>query len=541
MRGCWLLVATLCWATAAQAGLLDDVAERLNPIKATVLTDKGGEILLDVGSNNGVVPSDLFAVGGKGEKIVHPQTGAILGEVPIAKGVVQVTWVKENFCGAKRVRGKEALTPGDMATRYGELDARLLGCAPGGEGMLADLRQKLPQLRWQDYRPASATECAAPPTGSSDLLFVDTDRELLVRDGGGALLHRFALPAVVPVANAAAPVVAGAAIGNAPFRERWYAGDWEGRPAAVAVADFDGDKAQEIVVAASRRIVVGRSVERKWQPLSAIEVPVSHQILALEAFDIDGDGTPELCVSAARDADLSSFVYRLQKGALVEVQKGLPWLLRAVTTAASGERFLSGQERGEKSWAGKAVRLQWQDGKLRAGEKLDLPDGTGLRGMAYLASDKGAALVRLNSFDNLQILDANGDKLWKSDLNYGGSETFIEIPDGIGKTNDYATRNLYVQQRLEALGANRVLVPVNIGSRTFNRLISYDESQMQLLEWDGRALHTIWETAKEKGYLADYLWADLDNDGSAELAMLVAYSKGGLLSKGQFSLTVLEP
>lgn len=532
LRRCFVLALLLLPIPAFAAGPAEQAAKRFASLKATILSERGGEVLIDAGSAAGVLPLDLFAVAGTGTPVVHPQTGAVLGEVTETKAVLQITWVKDNFSGAKRLRGSAQLNSGDKATRYADLAARFIDCASDAESLSTELRSQLPQLRWGSYQTADDCTSAMKQMTDADLFFLAGAGELSVRDATGNLLQRFVREA------APQPVRPAAAATGMPAFERWYGGDWKGAPAAVAAGDFDGDKQIEVVVAGTRRVSLGRSVQRTWQELGSVELPVTHQVLAVEACDVDGNGNAEVCVSAARDNALSSSVYLWRDGKLVELQKGLPWLLRVLEE--NGKQVLYGQELENGHWSGPIRRLDWDGRQLVPGALLSLPAGTGLRGLAQITVDSKPALLRLNRNDTMEVFDAQGESLWQSETPYGGSENFLEVAGDVSLGREHNTRNLYVQQRLQVISTDQVLVPINIGSRAFNRMISYDESQVQLVRWDGRALRVVWELPKEKGYLADCTWADVDNDGKAELLMLMAYSKEGVFSKGRYSLVVLE-
>lgn len=523
-------ILLLALATSATAAPLEVLTARLASRTATVLSERNGEVLIDAGSKAGVSPLDLFAVATAGTPVIHPQTGAVLGELGETETVLQVTWVKENFSGARRVRGAAPLAAGVQATSFGGLQGDFLACGSDAEGLLAELRRRLPTLRWGEYRRSDGDCAAGAGAGHADLNVLATAERVTVRDAAGNLLVAVERSAAPPPATAVAPT-AGA--------ERWYAGDFKGEAAGVVGADFDGDRRQEVAVAGGRQIRLGRIEARSWQELAQLELEKGVRILALDAIDLDGDGRSELCVSAGRDGELSSSILAWRDGRLVELQRQLPFLLRALALK-EGPPELYGQELANGQWHGPLRRLVWNGDALAVAEAPRLPAGTGLRGAVEVAAEGGTALLRLGWNDTLEVLDAAGEELWQSSSPYGGSETYLEVAGDVAQGSEHNTRYLYVQQRLQRVAADQVLVPINFGSRRFNRQVSYEESQVQVVRWDGRTLRELWETPKEKGYLADVLWSDIDNDGQAEVVMLVAFAKEGIFSKGRYSLVVLE-
>ena len=60
------------------------------------------------------------------------------------------------------------------------------------------------------------------------------------------------------------------------------------------------------------------------------------------------------------------------------------------------------------------------------------------------------------------------------------------------------------------------------------------------MQWDGAQLRPLISGRVEKGYLVDYRYADIDNDGRKELASLLVTARPGLTSKGRYLIVVNE-
>jgi len=49
------------------------------------------------------------------------------------------------------------------------------------------------------------------------------------------------------------------------------------------------------------------------------------------------------------------------------------------------------------------------------------------------------------------------------------------------------------------------------------------------LEWDGAGLVENWRTKKISGYVSDYQFKDIDNDGENEIVLALVLSVGGTI------------
>ena len=105
---------------------------------------------------------------------------------------------------------------------------------------------------------------------------------------------------------------------------------------------------------------------------------------------------------------------------------------------------------------------------------------------------------------------------------------------------DQVTRYVYLKARLRVNPAGELLVPVNEGTRIVTRFREFKNSQLKAMIWDGYSLRETWAARAQNGYLADFLVADVDNDGKSELVMAILFSHGGLMSSPRSALVVYE-
>jgi hypothetical protein len=58
-------------------------------------------------------------------------------------------------------------------------------------------------------------------------------------------------------------------------------------------------------------------------------------------------------------------------------------------------------------------------------------------------------------------------------------------------------------------------------------LRDFTSSEISDLEWDGLGLVENWKTRKINGYVADYQFKDIDNDGQKEIVLALVLSQEG--------------
>lgn len=551
----------------AQAAVLDDIARDFKPLSGYVIMPADQEVLIDLDAAKGVAVGDLFAIVKPGGPIVHPVTKEILGNLDEVKGVLKVTRLRSGYSYAVPLGGQKTASRGDVVRRFENMAATFADETGKGATIQADLQRALPALAWQPTSQ-SAGEPAA-------LRFILKPSGLEIIDSTGQRIKSYPLPegvvasspasaaaatptsvaapAVLAAKPAAAPAVIlppvettaeAAIVRRDPSSDQniWTSSALGGSAVGVEVADFDGDGRQEVAMAFGDRLELYTLENGNLRRSSTLEFGAARIAHTLDSADLDGDGKPELYVTATFGPDLTSMVVTLENGRLVLGQNFVSWFLRSVTLPGEG-RVLLGQRMGSgpDDFSGQIYRMEKRGGEVAEGKPVALPAGTKLYGFAFLTTAKELALVRINNFDLLQVFGINGEKLWESDANFGGSESFFERKNqALARETTDTTRYVYFQSRIETDGDGSVLIPVNEGSRLFSRSKSFKKSLLRAMRWDGQELKEVWHTRAQNAYLADFRKADIDNDGQPELVQAVVYPGGVLDSKRRSALVVYE-
>lgn len=325
----------------------------------------------------------------------------------------------------------------------------------------------------------------------------------------------------------------------------WYGPRLEGKPVGVDVADFDGDGKNEIALGFGDRVVLARVVAGNFEPLADYALGQSGDLVSLDALDLNGDGRAELYLSVVLMNSVRSQVLELRNGQLEAVIKEVPFFMRKVQLAGEGAVLL-GQSLNpdaanlNQDLAGPVFRVTRGGDNLQRGAAIDLPPVVTLFGFQPFDHAGRPLLARLNINDRLQVLEPSGATLWESSDYFGGSEVSFERPDGTAQ--GAMTRYAFIPPRIEPGPDGSVLVPINEGNRTFSAFRQFNSSHLKSVTYDGYSLVERWRTKPQGGYLGDFRMADADNDGAAEIVMLVMYSRGswGKVNYGNTVLLIYE-
>ncbi len=146
---CLIIALILGWHTSLKAQTLGDITQDFAPISAVVVSQKGSTIILDKGRQDGVHGGDLFTIYKRGEKIVHPVTGKVLGYLKKPIAWVEVFKVDESFCQARIISQKGSFSPGAPAKRFADIKALVIGNDPATlEEVYLYLGVQLPDIRF---------------------------------------------------------------------------------------------------------------------------------------------------------------------------------------------------------------------------------------------------------------------------------------------------------------------------------------------------------------------------------------------------------
>jgi len=204
----------------------------------------------------------------------------------------------------------------------------------------------------------------------------------------------------------------------------------------------------------------------------------------------------------------------------------------------------------EKPFDTPIYEIRWQGGEYQEGQKMRIPEGLSVYGLTLEKLGSGGAekIIVLNQDDYLNIFEQTdkplsrvaifgGSKelLWKSEDVFGGSNTYIDpINEGRKEVSENDNVITYINLRIVSYDTNKddkrefiVVKNISTAARMFQRIKLFTSAEVYNLEWDGVGMVENWRTKRISGYVADYQFKDINNDGENEVVLALVLAAGG--------------
>lgn len=313
------------------------------------------------------------------------------------------------------------------------------------------------------------------------------------------------------------------------------------------IGDVTGDGLNKVVFIDINNVYIYQKKDNNFVLIQKIPGETSANYIAVDVADINGNGIKEIFVTSLDRNILRTFVLEYKNGKFFKIASKLPWFLRVIENSSG--ILLLGQRRGfDKPFDSSIYEIVWEDGQYKEGRKMKIPLGLSVYGLTIENVGSGAdKILALDDYDYLNIYEqtdkplsrlqtftANDERIWKSDEPFGGSNTAIETFDVYQDSDDKYT---FINTRILSFntskdGKKEFIVVKNISSaaRIFKNMKLFTSSEVYDLEWDGLGLVENWKTRKISGYVADYQFKDIDNDGQKEIVLALVMSIGASVS-----------
>jgi len=561
-----LLCFTLLLPGLAAAALPENFIADFKPLDGMIIMPTGDEYLIDLDGSSGLREGDILSLLAQGEPIIHPGSKEVLGRLDSVKGYLQVTRIKSGYSYVRVLHSEIPVEKGAKIKRFEQVPTRFVDQQGDSEPLRENLVEELPQLDWL------GESALIEPL----LIFTLSNNALVVTSSSGKLLHTYPLAGGRPIASpmpkyrdpilvapkkepgllnravkgvldtigssgSASDLTDDARIRQDLSRSAgiWTSPSLVGTPVGLTVADFDNDQQLEVAVAFSKSLQLARVVDGSFISLQEIKLPVGTKLLALDNIDLDGDGSQELYLTAVRDNQPISMVVVSMDQEFQIVNRDIPWLMRVVDLPDEGRTLLA-QELTEDSrnFSGPPFRVLRAGDQLQKGAPLALPVGASLYGFVPFQDKNGTQLFAFLSADSyLKVGNAAGMVLWESSDYFGGSNACLNFEQTNAET---LVEPLCLRLRLLVNPAGDILVPQNDGQRFLRNFRTYEGNRLLAMTWNGHALVESWRTIQQKGYLADSVLSDIDNDGLTELATLIQSKYEGIFSDARSAIVIFE-
>ncbi len=337
-----------------------------------------------------------------------------------------------------------------------------------------------------------------------------------------------------------------------PFNRKgfWMSQRVQAEFKGMDIGDVNRDNLNEVVTIDDHNIYIYQKIGNEFRQLQKIEGKSYDKYLSVDIADIKRSGTNQIYVTSINESTLDSFVLELQDGKYVKVASDIEYFLRVIDTP-SGVPMLLGQSYGfDKIFDTPIYEMVWRKGKLVEDQKMKIPKGLSIYGLSIDNFGTGGdeKIIALDEIDRLCIFQKtnkalnqiltfgfkNEELIWRGDEEFGGSNNYFEkVRDKKHIENEENVQSAFINLRILTYDFNKdgkkeLIIVKNLSStaRLLKNFKMFTSSEIYCLEWDGIGMAENWRTKKINGYVADYVFKDIDNDGKPELVLALVLSVG---------------
>lgn len=334
----------------------------------------------------------------------------------------------------------------------------------------------------------------------------------------------------------------------------WMSQQFKSEFKGMDVGDINKDGLNEVVVIDAHNIYIYQKIKGDLKLLKQIKGKSYNNYISVDVADINKDGTPEIIITSLNDKLLNSFVLQFKDGDYKIIASDIRYFLRVIDTP-SGTPMLLGQTYGmDKVFDTQIYEIVWRDGQYVSGDKMKIPMGLSIYGLTIdtLGAGTSEKIIALDELDYLCIISPTNklmsrilsfgfspdELIWRSDTVYGGSNNYIANIDKQKSDEATPAESAFANMRILSFDTNKdgkkeLIIVKNLSSvgRIFKNLKLFSSSEIYNLEWDGLGMSENWRTKKINGYVADYCFKDIDNDGKPELVLALVQSVGASISE----------
>jgi len=315
---------------------------------------------------------------------------------------------------------------------------------------------------------------------------------------------------------------------------------------SIATGDVDGNGDIETVFISNRGIYVYRLIDGVFSKLHEIKGPKQQKYLSVDVGDINKNGRAEIFVTFKKTHSkaIGSFVLEWHENDFKKIATDKNHYYRVIHHPDQGPILLTQKTGISDLFLPGISKVKWDGDGYAETDKINLPPSIFIYGftLGNITDDGQEKTISMGQDDYINVFSESEDLEWKSQENYGGSESYL---DDSGAT-EFAKRT-YIPQRLFVADIDKdgkkELITVKNESKSgrfFKKYRLYNSSQFESLSWDGLGLSPVWRTKKISGYISDFAVADVDNDGALEIVGTVVMKRGNFFKKGSSAILVYD-
>ena len=372
------LMVAFTWLPA-EAVVVADVADDFKPVSGYIIMRTDGEYIIDLDTSKGILTGDLFSVVRPGKKIIHPVSGKVLGTLTDVKGILKVTRLEKGYSYARILGKAKEIKRGDSIRRYDNIPALFWDYSGKGESFFLQLRDALPNLKWQDYAAAQTVKPKVPAASGVDgptMFFILKLTGLEVRDSEFQIIHNYESSKSQPPAaalGAMAPYGAKKQI-DKTGESIGYMAEYPGfrslgeLPGVTVMADFTRDDDGVLMTTTDGHSVHIHRIDQTVSSLFGDRIKGFEQILSVQWWHPSDELPLHLAVTGMKDQKVEAKIFAFQKNRLVPFKAWLPYFLGTFDLDGNGkpEILLRQSFDPDLFWGRRIKQLNLVKGKLVA-------------------------------------------------------------------------------------------------------------------------------------------------------------------------------
>jgi len=320
----------------------------------------------------------------------------------------------------------------------------------------------------------------------------------------------------------------------------------------LAVGDLNGNGKKEFVFIDSHRVMIYRYQNHKFKKIGQVTLRTNlNQFISVDVADINGNGRDEIFVTNHNADELASFVLEVMPGkkGLQKIWQDVNLYLRVIRSFDQAPRLIAQRPGFDKPFANGILTIKYQNGRYKIGPELKLEPARAdfmIYGLTQgdISSQPAMETIVLDKNYNLRVYSSSGRVLVKSDDYFGHDPRIIDvgvkdvIPGTFNSLSDPQPVNFRGRLELIQHGGKKFLViPRNhlTGGSMFAGLVVVNNSNLAILGISKEGLERVFETKKQKGYLAAFQVVDQPGSRSKQVHAIIVSDIGGVLSSKKIS------
>jgi len=537
-----------------------DIASYFPKVQGEVKAVQGDHLTIGLGTKNGLLPGVTLTLWRDGKEIRHPVTGQVLGFAEDEVGSVEVIDVADTTCTAvlqeklkdPRVGDKARITPKKISLALLPVRADHPEIIQGLQDRLSDLgrfsilgNDKVDAFLKDRHRRDSSLIKDLSKAYNLDVIvalgvYPSEGKKLLVTARLFYADEARPLDTVVAILDLKSkndvfsdvkpffpPVKMGPDFPDLPFSARF-----------MVAADFEGDGMLRYVFSDGGKLhVYGKGPSGWREEWTEAVLPDGGDIqhINLDVADINGNGRPEIFVTAIQNGKVISYVEEFRDGEYQRIAE-IPAFVRVINYPGKGALLLGQDYDPRTFFSGQIRQYAWENGKYVAGPVFTLPRGVKLYGFVFATVGEADPLIMaLDDKDHI-IVYSKDTLIWKSEDTYPAVGITVNKPAvsaaaiiSQSVAESEKSEKVRITGRIMALdvngdGRDEIVLPKNSGKSFFS---GYTQAEFVSLGWTGARLEQRWSIKDIGGAVLDFQIRQQVGSG-AQILALVATS-GGLL------------